>query len=106
MEEPGSDAIYLRHQEEEEIPSKRTHKIIEPRREKTGFCICENKDADQLRGNREADQRLCFCYIDSTIHLLSKSENMTLNIYSILAVSRENLLVAYAQTTDADQLRY
>ena len=24
------------------------------------FCICENKDADQLRGDREADQRLCF----------------------------------------------
>ena len=20
------------------------------------FCMCENKDADQLRGNREADQ--------------------------------------------------
>ena len=38
------------------------------------FCICENKDADQLRGNREADQRLCFRYIDSTIPLLSKSE--------------------------------
>ena len=35
------------------------------------FCICENKDADQLRGNREADQRLCFRYIDRTIHLLS-----------------------------------
>ena len=34
--------------------------IYEPRHEKTGFCICENKDADQLRGNREADQRLCF----------------------------------------------
>ena len=30
------------------------------------FCICENKDAGQLRGNREADQRLCFRYIDST----------------------------------------
>ena len=27
---------------------------------KRAFCICENKDADQLRGNREADQRLCF----------------------------------------------
>ena len=27
---------------------------------KQGFCICENKDADQLRGNREADQHLCF----------------------------------------------
>ena len=23
-------------------------------------CICENKAADQLHGNREADQRLCF----------------------------------------------
>ena len=41
---------------------------------KPTFCICENKDADQLRGNREADQRLCFHYIDSTIALLSKSE--------------------------------
>ena len=29
---------------------------------KAAFCICENKDADQLRGNREADQRLCFRY--------------------------------------------
>ena len=38
------------------------------------FCICENKDADQLRGNREADQRLCFRYTDTTIPLLSKSE--------------------------------
>ena len=47
----------------------------EPRREKTNVLhICENKDADQLRGNREADQRLCFHYIDSTIPLLSKSE--------------------------------
>ena len=29
---------------------------------KLAFCICENKNADQLRGNREADQRLCFRY--------------------------------------------
>ena len=41
---------------------------------KQTFCICENKGADQLRGNREADQRLCFRYIDSTIPLLSKSD--------------------------------
>ena len=27
---------------------------------KPTFCICENKDADQHRGNHEADQRLCF----------------------------------------------
>ena len=25
---------------------------------KLDFCICENKDADQLRSNRAADQRL------------------------------------------------
>ena len=41
---------------------------------KPAFCICENKDADQLRGNRKADQRLCFRYTDSAIPLLSKSE--------------------------------
>ena len=46
----------------------------EPHREKTGFCLGENKGADQLRGNREADQRLCFRYTDSTISLLLKSE--------------------------------
>ena len=46
---------------------------------KPAFCICENKDADQLRGNREADQRLCFRYIDSTIPLLSKSEISSLH---------------------------
>ena len=38
------------------------------------FSICENKDADQLRGNRETYQRLCFRYTDSTIPLLPKSE--------------------------------
>ena len=41
---------------------------------KPDFCICENKDADQLRGNREADQRLCFRCKDSTIPLFPKSE--------------------------------
>ena len=37
---------------------------------KPAFCICENKEAD----NCEADQRLCFRYIDSTIPLLFKSK--------------------------------
>ena len=37
---------------------------------KPAFCKCENKDADQLRGYREADQRLCFRYTDSIIPLL------------------------------------
>ena len=50
---------------------------------KPTFCICENKDADQLRGDREADQRLCFRYIDSTIPLLSKSEISSLWPFSV-----------------------
>ena len=41
---------------------------------KPDFCLGENKGADQLRGNREADQRLCFRYSDSTVPLLLKSE--------------------------------
>ena len=41
---------------------------------KPTICIGENKDADQLRGTREADQRLCFRYMDNTIPLLFKSE--------------------------------
>ena len=41
---------------------------------KPAFCIWENKDADQLRSDREADQRLWFRYTDSTIPLLPKSE--------------------------------
>ena len=45
---------------------------------KPAFCLCENKDADQLRGNREADQRLCFRYTDSTIPLLPQSEILSL----------------------------
>ena len=57
------------------IGSKSTaYIIIEPRYEKPAFCICENKDADQLRGNHKADQRLCFRYLDSTIPLLSRFE--------------------------------
>ena len=41
---------------------------------KPDFCLCENKGADQLRSNCEADQRLCFRYTDSTISLLLKSQ--------------------------------
>ena len=31
------------------------------------FCICENKDADQLRSNCAADQRLCFRNTDLSL---------------------------------------
>ena len=50
---------------------------------KPDFCICDNKDADQLRGNREADQRLCFRYTDSTIYLLPKYEISSLQPSSV-----------------------
>ena len=41
---------------------------------KPTICICENKGADQLRCNREADQHLCFRYSDSTFPPLLNSK--------------------------------
>ena len=51
---------------------------------KPTICIGENKGADQLRGNREADQRLCFRYSDSTVPLLLKSEISSFWLLSVL----------------------
>ena len=50
---------------------------------KPTICIGKNKDADQLRGNREADQRLCFRYTDSTLPLLFKSESSSFQPASV-----------------------
>ena len=41
---------------------------------KLDCCLCKNKGADQLSSYCEADQRLCFCYMDSTFPLLYKSK--------------------------------
>ena len=51
---------------------------------KPTICIGGYKDADQLRGNREADQRLCFRYSDSIIPLLLKSEIQSFYLFSLL----------------------
>ena len=48
--------------------------IFEPRHEKTNILHVRKKDTDQLRGYLEANQRLCFRYIDSASPLLSKPE--------------------------------
>ena len=78
---------------------------------KPTFCICENKDADQLRGNREADQRLCVCYIDSTdkqnalrrectfkIEIVLKIGMADVNIYlKITILTLSDVLVRLAQ---------
>ena len=53
------------------------------RMRKPAICICENKDADQLHSNCEADQPLCFLYTDSTIPLLSKSKITSLYSSSV-----------------------
>ena len=50
---------------------------------KPAFCICVNKDADQLRGNSKADPCLCFRYTDSTIPLLPKSKISSLYTSSV-----------------------
>ena len=50
----------------------------------TAFCICENKDADQLRGDREADQRLCCRYTDTTIPILHKYEISSLQLSCVV----------------------
>ena len=55
---------------------------------KPAFCICENKDADQLRGNREAVQHFCFCYTDSTIPVLLKSKISSLKPSSVAVQPR------------------
>ena len=60
-------SIYVQHADAADLCLYMSRVVSKPT-----FCICENKDADQLCGNREADQRLCFRYIDSTIPL-SKS---------------------------------
>ena len=54
---------------------------------KQAFCICENKDADQLRGNRQADQHLCFRYTDSTIPLLPIYEISSILLSSVVVQS-------------------
>ena len=44
------------------------------RHEKTIVLHMRKQRRRSAMGNREADQRLCFCFIDSTISLLSKFE--------------------------------
>ena len=70
---------------------------------KADFCICENKDADQLRGNREADQRLCFRYTDSSIPLLPKSEISSL--YSSSVAVRPGLCRTWSEIPKTGFLR-
>ena len=64
---------------------------------KSTICKCENKDADQLRGNRDPDQRLCFRYTDSAIPLLSKSKISSFQPASVTV--QPDLYRTYSETT-------
>ena len=64
---------------------------------KPTICIGENKDAEQLRGNGEADQRLCFRSADSTIPLLLKSEISSFYLFSVLV--QAGLCLTCSETT-------
>ena len=52
--------------------------VFERRHEKTGFLHMRKQRRRSACGNREADQRLCFRYTDSTIPLLPKYEIISL----------------------------
>ena len=59
---------------------------------KPTFCICENKDADQLRGNRAADQCLCFF---ATYEGDPRSNANTSVISYLFGISKNGLHVYY-----------
>ena len=48
------------------------------------FCMHENKDADQQRGNRLAEQRLCFRYTGNKLPLVPTPDISSLYV-SLLA---------------------
>ena len=61
---------------------------------KPAYCICDNKDADQLRGNCEADQRLVFAtwIVQSLFYLSSKfqASSHLQWVYSLVCVRPHN----------------
>ena len=72
---------------------------MSPVMRKKSFCICENKNADQLRGNREADQRLSFRYIDSTKTQISFAKVISAFVFATRIVQSFNFLNAKLQAS-------
>ena len=80
---------------------------------KPAFCICENRDADQLGGNCEADQRLCFRYIDTIqslyfLNLKFQASSHLLWLYSPVCVGpgRKPQRPAFSQRNPKDRLSH
>ena len=59
---------------------------MSPGMRKPMFCICQNKDADQLRGNCKADQRLCFCYFLYFLNSKFQASSHLQWLYSLVCV--------------------
>ena len=59
LEPPQRDGSNLCQQSHFDLKLRQMSRLM-------GKPTIENKGADQLRGHREADQRLCFLYTDST----------------------------------------
>ena len=67
---------------------------------KPAFCICENKDADQLRGcNRSADQGPCVRFIDSTIPVLPKPVAIFYGCSALFVLDLDKFSLHMAQIT-------
>ena len=65
---------------------------------KQTICTCKNKDADKRRGNREADQRLSFCYTDSTLPLLLKSKISSSSFQPASVIVQPDLCQNHSET--------
>ena len=65
---------------------------------KPAFCVCENKDADQFCGNREADQRLCFRYTDTTTTIPLLSKSVISILYTSSVVIQSGLCRTWSET--------
>ena len=72
---------------------------------KPAFCICENKDADQLRGNREADQRPYFRYTDGIIPLLPIYEFSSFKPSCVVVHVQPGLCEVWSETPKTGFLR-
>ena len=72
---------------------------------KQAFCLCLNKDADQLRCNRAADQRLCFRYIIRISSLWSNSVDVQHGLCRTWSETpRTGFLIKWLENKGVDQL--
>ena len=70
---------------------------------KPDFCLCDNKDADQLCSNCTADQRLCFCYTNSIIFLKSWAQReRVVTVFFIIFQERQKTFSFFFKANPRD----